>query len=92
MKFSRILWRRPRLKLSCGAKERKKNSVIQILAGAIGRESVVLLILRTCGTRPVRFFTACFPKIHFIMILPSHLLPCLTVSLLPLKFINKTLA
>jgi hypothetical protein len=24
MKFSQILWRRPRLKLGCGAKERKK--------------------------------------------------------------------
>jgi hypothetical protein len=25
MKFSRILWRRPRPKLGCGAKERKKE-------------------------------------------------------------------
>jgi hypothetical protein len=28
MKFSRILWRRPRPKLGCGAKERKKRFII----------------------------------------------------------------
>jgi hypothetical protein len=26
-KFSRILWRRPRLKLSCGAKEKRRKKV-----------------------------------------------------------------
>jgi hypothetical protein len=29
-KFSRILWRRPRVKLSCGAKERKRRRRRQV--------------------------------------------------------------